>query len=333
MPVIDTAGLIEERVGAIRDYHRRTGIARAELDVSGGVDSAVLLNLLERALGADHVTAAYIGVHSGDEFRQRAVAVAEQAGVKLVEIDVTDLFDALVARMLERLDAAGHDGHAIQTRLQRDRTVLGSIRSCLRAPIGRGFNRLTGGGVRHGTGNECEDRFLRFYQKGGDGEVDTNPIAMLSKGEVFQLGRVLGVPRRILVAKPSPDLHAIGEVHTDEDELRELTGVHWTYSQVDADSGEYTYVGNIERMSRFVDEQPGLFGAAEPDWDALVTAARSDRFSHTTSDEQALEFLRSARKLEAGTRHKWNPNCPALGDRVAQVAAGLLTDELPVLAR
>ena len=70
-----------------------------------------------------------------------------------------------------------------------------------------------GGGIRHGTGNECEDRFLRFYQKGGDGEVDTNPIAMLSKGEVFQLARGLGVPQRVLQALPSPDLWGVGEQH------------------------------------------------------------------------------------------------------------------------
>ena len=332
MPVLDTAGLIENRVAAIRDYHRATGIARAELDISGGVDSAVMLNLLQRALGAEHVTAVYIGIHSGPEFRRRAREVAEQCGVPLVDFDATDLFDTMLARMLKDLTAAGYDEHEVQQRLQRDRTVLGSIRSCLRAPIGRGFNRLTGGGVRHGTGNECEDRFLRFYQKGGDGEVDTNPIAMLSKGEVFQIGKGLGVPRSILTAVPSPDLHAIGETHNDEDELREMTGVHWTYSQVDADSGEYTYVGNIERLSRFVDEHPGLFAAAEPDWDALVAAARADRFAHTTSDEQAAEFLRSARKLEAGTRHKWNPNCPSLGERRDLVALGLLTNELPVPA-
>ena len=43
---------------------------------------------------------------------------------------------------------------------------------------------MTGNGLRHGTGNECEDRWLRFYQKGGDGEVDSNPIAMLSKGGI-----------------------------------------------------------------------------------------------------------------------------------------------------
>jgi len=330
MPVLDVEGLIDQRVAALADYHRATGIARAELDVSGGVDSATLLALLARALGPDAITAVYIDIHSHVMFRDRARESAEACGVRLVEIDASAAFDDLHAHMLKQLGAAGFDLAEVAARRAADRSVDGSIRSCLRAPIGRGLNRLTGGGVRHGTGNECEDRFLRFYQKGGDGEVDTNPIAMLSKGEVFQLGAGLGVPRSILVAKPSPDLHAIGEEHNDEDELAEATGVHWTYSKVDPDSGAYTYVGTIERMGRFLDEAPELTAAAAPDLEALAERARARCFPAAQFTREAVvDYLASARRLEASTRHKWNPNCPTLGERGELLSAGLLTDTLP----
>ncbi len=328
MPVLQVDALLDERVQAIADYHQRTGIARAELDVSGGVDSAVMLALLARALGPEQITAVYSSIHSGDEFAVRARAAAAAADVPLVEIDLTALFDRLYADMLAALQAAGHSAAEVRARAESDRTVLGSLRSCLRAPVGRGFNRMTGGGIRHGTGNECEDRFLRFYQKGGDGEVDTNPIAMLSKGEVFQLGRALGVPRSILEAVPSPDLHGIGESHTDEDELHALTGVRWTYSRVDAGTGDYTSVGTIERASRFLDLAPELIGPAEPDWAALVARARQGPFA-PLDDAETEAVLQSTRGLERATRHKANPNCPALGDRSALLGAGLLTDELP----
>jgi len=331
MPVLDPAGLVEERVAAIGAYHGAIGIERAELDVSGGVDSAVLLALLARALGPGAVTAVYTAIHSHEQYRRRARAAAEAQDVALVELDVTELFDALVDRMVEGLGAAGYDLDAVRARVAEDPVVLGSVRSCLRAPIGRGLNRLTGGGVRHGTGNECEDRFLRFYQKGGDGEVDTNPLAMLSKGEVYQLGRELGVPEQILLARPSPDLHGIGEAHNDEDELREMTGVHWTYSKVDPRSGAYTHVGTIERMARFVDRHPEVFAPDEPDWDALVVAARAHTFAFA-SPEATERYLRSARRIEATTRHKANPNCPTLGDRTSLVLSGLLGDDLPDVA-
>ncbi|RKY18509.1 MAG: hypothetical protein DRQ55_13205 [Planctomycetota bacterium] len=330
MPVLDVEALIAERVSALSAYHSHTGISRAELDVSGGVDSATLLCLLSRAIGAEQVTAVYIDIHSADVFRDRALAAADAAGVALVLLDATAAFDTLHAAMLSALGEAGFDLATVRAQMAADPSVNGSIRSCLRAPIGRGLNRLTGGGIRHGTGNECEDRFVRFYQKGGDGEVDTNPLAMLAKGEIFQLARGLGVPRSILAAVPSPDLHGIGEAHNDEDELREATGVHWTYSTIDLDTGAYSYTGTMERMARLLDGSPELFGPEQPDWEALASRALQSSFPAAHfSREAVLEYLHSARHLEASTRHKWNPNCPSLGDRAALLEAGLLTDELP----
>jgi hypothetical protein len=242
------------------------------------------------------------------------------------------MFDGLVQLMGTSLEKAGFDTGEVTERIKRDRTVLGSLRSCLRAPVGRGYNRMTGGGIRHGTGNECEDRFIRFYQKGGDGEVDTNPIDMLGKGEVFQLARALGVPQALIDALPSPDLHGVGEQHNDEDELRELSGVDWTYSRIDFETGEYTRVGTIERMSRFLDRgcEAELFGSAAVDEKAFAAMAASAGAAFPGCSVAVIEgLLRSARKLEAVSRHKLNPNIPSLGDRASLVAAGLLTDELP----
>jgi NH3-dependent NAD+ synthetase len=332
MPVLDGKALVEDRVAAIRALHDRIGNKRAQLDVSGGIDSGVLLGLLAQAVGPENVTAVYSSIHSGDEFRDRARLAAEAFDVRLVELDLTELFDGLVGMMDESLARAGFDAGEIERRKEADRTVLGSLRSCLRAPVGRGYNRLTGGGIRHGTGNECEDRFIRFYQKGGDGEVDTNPIAMLGKGEVFQLARALGVPRELIDAMPSPDLHGIGEAHNDEDELRELTGVSWTYSRIDFESGEYTKVGSIERVSRFLDcdHEAELFGAETPTDEQFAELAIAAQAGFPCTDTNEIEaLLRSARRLEMTSRHKMNPNIPALGDRESLVQRGILTDELP----
>ena len=333
MPVLDPAALLDDRVQAIRAYHESTGIARAELDISGGVDSAVLVALLARAIGPENITAVYSSIHSSLASRERARLAAEAAGVALIELELGPVFDQLRAHLEAQLEAAGYDLAAIEARVQRDPTVLGSLRSCLRAPVGRGLNRMTGGGIRHGTGNECEDRWLRFYQKGGDGEVDTNPIAMLAKGEVYQLARALGVPRAIIDALPTPDLHGTGDAHNDEDELRALTGVDWSYSRIDVDTGAYTKVGTIERMSRFMDLPAAaeLLAQETPDDNAvaaMVAAARP--LFPEYDDTQIAAYLRSARRCEATSRHKWNPNCPALGERGPLVARGVLTNVLPL---
>ncbi len=332
MPVLNAPALIEDRVRAIRALHEDLGNQRAQLDLSGGIDSGVLLGLLSEAVGPENVTAVYSSIHSGEEFRDRARLCAEAFGVALVELDLTAMFDGLTGAMCGALEASGVDLSEVLQRIEADRTVLGSLRSCLRAPIGRGFNRMTGGGIRHGTGNECEDRFIRFYQKGGDGEVDTNPIAMLAKGEVFQLARALGVPRELIDALPSPDLHGIGSEHNDEDELRALSGVSWTYSKIDFDTGEYTRVGSIERMSRFLDlghEQLLLADAPldEGQLEVLADAAQALFADH--SREEILGLLRSCRQLERASRHKANPNIPSLGSRAELLEARILTNTLP----
>lgn len=334
MPVLDPQALIDNRVQAIRAYHDSIRFHRAQLDLSGGIDSATMLLLLVRALGPDNIVTVFSGIHSSADSHARAVEAAHAAGMPLVDLDLSDVFELLQTRMRDGISAAGYDREWVDEHIGQNPIVLGSLRSCLRAPVGRGINRMLGGGIRHGTGNECEDRFLRFYQKGGDGEVDSNPIAMLSKGEVFQLARALGVPRSILEAVPSPDLQGVGEAHNDEDELRDTYGVAWTYSRVDPDSGAYTRVGSIERMARLLDEdgvEAQVFGATEPDaqaWSALQDRALQRCFAGFAPAE-VLDLLHSARHIERITRHKHNPNCPSLGTREELLAARILDDSVP----
>jgi NAD+ synthetase len=329
MPVLDPQALIDDRVSAIRRFHEHVGTDRAELDLSGGIDSATMLGLLSRALGPDKIVTVYSSIHSSTDSRDRAREVAAAFDVKLVEFDLTRIFDELILGMRAALLEAGHDPDELDARARKDPTILGSIRSCIRAPIGRGFNRMAGGGIRHGTGNECEDRWLRFFQKGGDGEVDTNPIAMLAKGEVFQLAKALGVPRALIEATPSPDLHGIGDAHNDEDEIRAMSGVDWTYSRIDYDSGEYTRVGTIEILSRFLDDHPELLRDADLPEQELERLAKLAEPLFGRSHAVVLTFLESARALEKMTRHKANPNCPSLGERGPLVEAGVLGNELP----
>jgi len=339
MPVLNTDALITNRVETIRKYHSDAGIARAELDVSGGIDSAVMLMLLVKALGPDNVTAAYQGINSSTESRDRARLVAKAAGVKLLELELGDIFEAIGLEAMRAFGAAGFDTDKIVKFMEGDASVDGSLRSTLRAPVGRYVNRMSGGGIRHGTGNECEDRWLRFYQKGGDGEVDTNPLAMLSKGEVYQLAVALKVPTEIITALPTPDLWGVGEEHNDESELLKSSGVPWTYSRVNPETGEYMRVGTIERMSRLLDEPVAthviigdyptigdwLFGPLFLGNMNLRLVELFEKFGVT------VEHLDSARKWERITRHKMNPNCPSLGSRQELLDAGIITNELPAL--
>ena len=340
--------LLDNRVTAIRAAHLEAGIKRAELDLSGGIDSAVMACLLVMALGPENVTLVHSRFATSHDQTARARWLAESLNCPLVEARLGPVWEVLLAEMKSSLEDAGYNMEEIEARLEADPTILGSIRSCLRAPIGRGYNRLTGGGLRHGTGNECEDRWLRFYQKGGDGEVDSNPLAMLSKGEVYQLAWFLAqrLPKAkdvlfaTIKATPSPDLWGTGDDHNDEAELLSWTGAPFTYSRIDLETGEYSYVGTIERVSRLLD-LPGeggdtlgdsLFGD-DPVWGHFTRASRKgifpeDQFTH----QEITTFLLAARTAEDQTRHKMNPNCPTYGTRAELVKAGILTNDLPEVA-
>jgi hypothetical protein len=185
--------------------------------------------------------------------------------------------------------------------------------------------------------------------------VDVNSLAIFTKGEVFQMAVALGVPESILHARPTPDLWGDDEKsggQCDEDEIKAYLGLtlltgHTVYSYIDLATGEYTHVGLIERVSRFLDytvawdddhgcgphvETAGdvLFGKDEPDLDLLLFHAdKSGLFKGLTTGEIGC-LLGAARKAERDTRHKENPALKTLGTRAELVEAGLLTNSLPL---
>lgn len=364
MPVLNPRVLCDTLVANIRAYHKLSGVTRAELDLSGGIDSAVMLGLLSLAVGPENITAIYLGINSNPDSYSRAKDLSDSLGVKLIHFDGTALFNDLLRQMVHKMGLAGYDCAEINARIDADPTILGSIRSTLRAPWGRAANRLSGGGIRHGTGNEDEDRWLRFFQKGGDGEVDTNPISMLSKGEVYQLAWHLGERLNalsayveIIAAIPSADLWGVGDTHNDQNEIGNYLGVRGypVYSFLNftvkeslppryESDGRYHTVGIIERVSRFLD---GEDDENDNTWNYVLFQDDQeifDQFDKTrifAAAKNAPEFtgiptldvyqlLLAARKIEKQTRHKWNPNCPALTSRHELLKAGALTNLLPL---
>lgn len=367
MPALNPIGLFHDRVDAIRKFHENCRQPRAELDISGGIDSAVMVCLLAEALGPENITLVHSRFSTNSAQTQRARDLAKALGIPMLDFDGTVVFKALLYAMRravieahtprcpnwasQTLNPGEKKWEEVEERFTADPTILGSLRSTLRAPIGRGFNRLLGDGIRHGTGNECEDRFLRFYQKGGDGEVDTNPMAMLTKTEVYQLawacGEAMGQDvkvalRPIIEALPSPDLWGTGDEHSDEQELFDWLGVPFTYGRVDPDTGKILRFGTIERVARFLDGihklpdgslttgEKLIFSDLDPvdGWPFVATVARWSGYFDNFTLSETEAFLQAARKVERLTRHKMNPNIKTLGTREILVANGLVSDAL-----
>jgi len=68
-----------------------------------------------------------------------------------------------------------------------------------------------------GTGNKVEDFGVGFFTKYGDGGVDLSPIADLTKTEVYELAKELGIPQEIQDAAPTDGLWDDGR--QDEEQL------------------------------------------------------------------------------------------------------------------
>lgn len=119
-----------------------------------------------------------------------------------------------------------------------------------------------------GTGNLSEIT-IGYFTKWGDGAYDLNPLASLSKSEVYILANYLKVPETIINAKPSADLW---EGQTDEDEI----GI--SYEQIDnyilkGTSGNRTVddiIKQKEEKNRHKIKSAAKFGILEDKYNKLL---------------------------------------------------------------
>jgi NAD+ synthase len=179
------------------------------LGMSGGVDCSVVALLCQLA-GVDvHL----VLMPYGDDMRNtksydHTMTLIEKFNFPYHIFDIKPAVDALT------LPNDGSENSAISCANLRPRVRM----TCLYQ-----FAQLTGRLVI-GTGNLSE-RTVGYFTKWGDGACDLNPLAMLTKQEVYTLARYLNVPPCIIEKKPSAGLW---DGQTDEDELG------MTYAQIDA---------------------------------------------------------------------------------------------------
>jgi NAD+ synthase len=190
----------------IRDEVHKSGLRRAVLGLSGGVDSALVAFLAARALGPEHVTGFILpyATSSPDSIAD-AKRVARATGIRTERIDITPQVDAYFERFPK------------STPLQRGNKMARERMSIL-------YDRSAVlGALVLGTSNKTE-LFLGYGTIHGDLASAINPIGDLYKTQVWALARAVGVPQRIVDKHPSADLWA-GQ--TDEQELG------FTYADVD----------------------------------------------------------------------------------------------------
>lgn len=174
------------------------GSKNAVIAVSGGVDSAVALTLLTKALGADRVTPVLLPYGNQDM----------SDGRKIIE------FNGLEGRAVEINIATMVDPFVVALSASDDRLRTGNIMARTRMICVFDIAKKVGGMVC-GTENKSEHH-LGYFTRFGDSASDVEPIAGLYKTEVWEMAKSLGLPENFYTKEPSAGLW---EGQTDVSEM------------------------------------------------------------------------------------------------------------------
>ena len=230
--------------GFVHTEITRTGMTRAVLNLSGGLDSALACFIAAEAMGPENVLAIRLPYRtSSPESLSDAQKVIDATGVQSMTVEITDMVEPLFAKFPDM-----------------DNTRKGNIMARQRMIV---LYDQTAAfrGLAVGTGNKTEI-LLGYTTLYGDSACALNPIGDLYKTQVRQLSRAMGVPESLITKPPSADLW-MGQ--TDEGELG------FTYAEVD----QLLYLLVDERYTpqELVDA-----GFAEPFVKAVVERVRRNHF-------------------------------------------------------
>ena len=199
----------EKIVEFIREYYTKNNLGGVVLGISGGKDSAVVAALFVKALGAENVVGVTLPCHSKDEDKEDAKLISDYYGFKLLNVDLTNVFDAF------KNEISKIDDFTEEQMKNSDINIKPRFRMSTCYYLAALMSAVTGKTyLVAGTSNKSE-LFVGYFTKGGDSVHDIATIADLTVSEVLKVGEVLKVPEKVLYKVPSDGLSN----QSDEDKL------------------------------------------------------------------------------------------------------------------
>lgn len=220
---------IEKTIQWIKKFVKDSGTKGVVIGNSGGKDSATVIALATKALGKENVLTVSMPCFSIKEDSEDAKLVAENFGVRYLKIDISNS-----CREIENQVSL-----ALETNLSKEATI--NMKPRLRMTTLYSIAQTLGYLVM-GTGNLCE-AMVGYTTKWGDNASDFNPIANFTVSEVLEIGRILGVPSKILEKAPSDGLGG----QTDEEKM----GIKYTQIEEMIESGKTDEEAKEKIMKRY----------------------------------------------------------------------------------
>lgn len=195
---VDCALVTEILTGFVREEVRKVGFERGVVGLSGGIDSALTLAVVCRALGPENALPVIMPYRASSPASERdARLVAAQLGTTPLVVDISPQIDAYFDRYPDA------DRNRRGNKMARERMSILYDLSLARAAL------------VVGTSNKTE-LLLGYGTIHGDMAHALNPLGDLYKTQIFALARHLGLPAAVIEKAPSADLW---EGQSDENEL------------------------------------------------------------------------------------------------------------------
>lgn len=182
----------------LKEELHKIGVQKAVVGLSGGVDSAVVACLAQRALGTKNVHALIMPYRKSNPLsQQHAELQAKQLSISYDIIDISEPVDAFF-------------------KINKDASSLRQGNKMARERMCYLYDySLVNEALVLGTSNKTE-LLLGYGTIFGDMASAINPIGDLYKSQIWDLAEYLDVPEKIIKKEPSADLW---EGQTDEEEL------------------------------------------------------------------------------------------------------------------
>lgn len=182
----------------------KTGLKSALLGLSGGIDSAVVAILGQKAFNENFQAIMLPSSTSSQNSLDDALELCEKFGIKHQSIFIGELINSYFANK------------------EKENLRIGNFSARMRMSVLYDMSAKYSSLVL-GTSNKSE-LLLGYGTLYGDLASAINPIGDLYKTEIFAFARYLGVPESIINKPPSADLW---EGQSDEDDLG------YSYEQID----------------------------------------------------------------------------------------------------